>query len=223
MRLSPDPDPVAEKPPAKSRLKWRWEFLIFAVVAMVFFISWYENKQKEDNIAQDQALQTAGTGAPAAQDTVYQQAAKLEEQGHFNKAIPLLDQACNAGNVQACSELGNLFAWAPHLTPEDSVTQDFPRAIKLLTKACDAGNVEGCGHLASIYDTGEGVPEDLPKAAALNAKACDGGIATACNNLGVATMHGAGVPKDKEKARQLLKKACDLGSDAACQWLKQLP
>lgn len=222
-RLSPAPEPAAEKPKAKRGLKWRWEFLIFAVVAMVFFISWYENKQKEDKIAQDQSLQTDGTGTPAPQDTVYQQATKLDGQGHFNKAIPLLDQACAAGNIQACSELGNLLAWGPHFTPEDSVTQDFPRAIKLLTKACDAGNAEGCGHLASIYDSGEGVPEDLAKAAALNAKACDGGIATACNNLGVATMHGAGVPEDKEKAGQLLKKACDLGSDAACRWLKQLP
>jgi serine/threonine protein kinase len=232
MRLSLDPEPAAEKPPAKRGLKWRWEFLLFAVIAFIFFVSWWENKRKQDQAIEDQPVQTAdtsqpqppaGTGASGPQDPNYQQAEKLVVQQKYKSAIPLLDQACTAGNAPACSELGNLFVWGPHATEAESVSQDFPRALKLLTRACDAGNAEGCGHLASMYDSGEGVAMDTTKAAALNTKACDGGIATACNNLGAALFHGAGVPEDKDKSRQAFKRGCDLGSQAACDWLKQSP
>ena len=224
-------EPKREKAAAKKGLKMRWEFLLFLIVGMVFFISWWENRQKEDQIAADQAVQNAltGTAQPAAgtgnagQGPLTQQAKAMTDQGHFKAAIPLLDQACTAGDAQACSDLGGLYVWGPHFTEADTVTQNFPRALKLLGKACEAGNASGCGKLGLMYDQGQGVTTDLAKAAVFYARACDGNYAEACNNLGVATQNGAGVAVDKDKARQLWKKGCDLGSEAACDWLKQTP
>jgi serine/threonine protein kinase len=224
-RLSPElePKPEAEKP--KRRAKWLPEVIIAAVVLMVFFFSWQESRTRDANLSSASPTQEAsGTESQpqSAQDAIYQQAKALSDQGHYKNAIPLLDQSCKSGDMQACSDLGHLYDWAPHFTDADSVTQDFPRAVKLLTKACDAGNAEGCLGLGFSYDQGRGVPRNSTRAAALYTKGCDGGNAAACNNLGVQLMDGMGVPKDKEKARQVLQKGCSLGDNTACEWLKQL-
>lgn len=231
-RLSPEMEPEAKKP--RRGVKWLPEAIIAVVVAMVFFFSWQESKNRDANLSSGSPTQTTsgtesqpatGTGSSStqsSQDPIYMQAKALSDQGHFNKAIPLFDQACKAGDMQACSELGHLYEWAPHFTEADSVTQNYPRALKLLTTACDAGNADGCTYLGSMYDVGNGVPEDLTRAAALYTKGCDGNNATACNNLGVALMYGAGVKEDKEKARQVLNKGCSLGDQTACVWLTKL-
>jgi serine/threonine-protein kinase len=226
-RLSPEllPDEEAEEIMPRRRAKWLPEAIIVTVVLIVFFVSWQESRNRDANLSSVTPTQiTSGTGTSGSQseqNPIYQQAKSLSDQGHFRKAIPLLDQACKAGDVQACSDLGHLYEWAPHFTEADSVTQNFPRALKLLAKACDAGNADGCTNLGSMYDVGRGVPEDLTRAAALYTKGCDGGNGAACNNLGVQLMHGMGVPEDKEKARQILKKGCSLGDRTACDWLTQ--
>jgi hypothetical protein len=222
-RLSPEVKPVEVK--TRRKTKWIPEVIIVAVVLMVFFFSWSESSTRDANLSSATPTQGASeteSRPQSAQDSLYQQAKSLSDQGHFRTAIPLLDQACTAGDAQACSDLGHLYEWAPHFTEADSVTQDYPRALKLLAKACDAGNADGCTHLGSLYDVGRGVPEDLTRAAALYTKGCDGGNGAACNNLGVALMHGAGVTEDKDKARQILKKGCSLGDQSACDWLGRL-
>ncbi|MGD0293785.1 MAG: serine/threonine-protein kinase [Terracidiphilus sp.] len=232
-RLSPEPEtePETEKP--RRGPKWIPEIIIVAVVLMVFFFSWQESRNRDSSLSSGSPAQTSsGTESyqhpyikPAEQpqqDAIYQQAKALSDQGHYKKAVPLLDRACKAGDAQACSDLGHLYQWGPHFTEADSVTEDYSRALKLLTKACDAGNADGCTNLGSLYDLGSGVPQNFTRAAALYSKGCDGGNAVACNNLGVQLMHGAGVPEDKEKARQILQKGCSLGEQSACDWLKQL-
>ena len=219
--LIPEPEPDEVMP--RRRAKWLPETIIAAVVLMVFFFSWQESRTRDANLSSATPAQTSSGSQPQSlQDPIYQQAKTLSDQGHFKKAVPLFDRACKAGVVQACSELGHLYEWAPHFTEADSVTQNYSRAMKLLTTACDAGNADGCTYLGSMYDVGSGVPEDLSRAAALYSKGCDGNNATACNNLGVALMYGAGVPQDKEKARQVLKKGCSLGDQTACTWLTKL-
>ncbi|HEY1210007.1 MAG TPA: serine/threonine-protein kinase [Terracidiphilus sp.] len=234
-RLSPEAEPEEEPEAVKPRRgpKWLPEVIIAAVVLMVFFFSWQESSNRDANLSPAKPVQHFGTETqPAARtgasdvqcslDAICHQAETLSDQGHFKKAIPLLDRACNAGIAQACSDLGHLYDWAPHFTEADSVTQNFPRAMKLLAKACDAGNADGCTYLGSLYSLGRGVPEDLTRAAALYSKGCDWNNGVACNNLGVALMHGTGVQEDKNKAREVLKRGCALGNDAACDWLKQL-
>jgi serine/threonine-protein kinase len=224
-RLSPElhtmPETEAKKP--RRRAKWLPEVIIVAVVLMVFFFSWRQSRTRDSNLSSVTPTQTSsGTEAQPAQDTIYQQAKSLSDQGHYRQAIPLLDQSCNTGDMQACSDLGHLFDWAPHFTDADSVTQDFSRAVKLYTKACDAGNADGCLGLGFSYDQGRGVRQDQIRSAALYTKACDGNNSAACNNLGVQLMNGMGVKEDKVRAREVLQKGCSLGDQTACEWLKQL-
>jgi serine/threonine-protein kinase len=235
-RLSPEqpPDAVAEAIKPRRGAKWLPEVLIAAVVLMVFFFSWEQSHNRDANLSSATPAQTSSgtesqppphTGASDPQcslDAICQQGKTLSDQGHYKKAVPLFEQACKAGVMQACSELGHLYDWAPHFTDADSVTQDFPRAVKLYTQACDAGNADGCLGLGFSYDQGRGVLQNSTRAAELYSKACDGNNAAACNNLGVQLMNGMGVPKNKEKAHDVLLRGCSLGSDTACEWLKQL-
>jgi serine/threonine protein kinase len=221
--LIPEPEPDAEVEKPRRRAKWLPEVVIAAIVLMVFFFSWQQSRTRDANLSSATPTQTSsGTEAQSAQDTVYQQATSLSDQGHFRKAIPLYDQSCKAGYTQACSDLGYLYVLGSHSTDADSVTQDYPRAMKLFTKACDAGNANGCYRLGFLYDQGFGVAQSFARAAEYYTKACDGNEVTACNNLGVQLMHGAGVPEDKEKARQMFQKGCSLGDQTACEWLKKL-
>jgi serine/threonine-protein kinase len=220
-RLSPELDTELKADAIKPRrgAKWLPEAIIAAVVLMVFFFSWQQSKDRDANLSAAPLTQGAsGTESQpqSAQDPIYQQARTLTGQGHFKKAIPLLDKACNAGDAQACSDLGHLYDWAPHFTVADSVTQNYPRAMKLYTKACDAGNADGCYGLGFLYDQGFGVPQSFARAAEYYTKACDGNNSAACNNLGFAYRNGAGVTEDKDKARQLLQKACSLGNPSSC-------
>ncbi len=220
-RLSPELEPEAIKP--RRGPNWIPEAIIVAVVLMVFFFSWQESRTRDANLSSGSPTQTStGSQPQSSQDPIYQQAKALSDQGHFKKAIPLFDQACKAGVAQACSELGSLYIWGPHISNGDSVIQDFPRALNLFTKACDVGNADGCFYLGDMYDLGRGVHQNFSRAAEYYTKACDGNNAAACNNLGVQLMHGAGVKEDKEKARQVLQKGCSLGEQSACEWLKQL-
>jgi serine/threonine protein kinase len=219
--LPPDAETEAEKP--KRRAKWLPEAVIAVVVLMVFFFSWSESRNRDANLSAVTPTQTSsGTDAQSSRDIMYQQAKSLCEQGHYRQAIPLYDQVCKAGDMQACSNLGHLYDWGPHFSEADSVTQNFPHALKLLTRACDGRNADGCTNLGSLYDLGRGVRVDLTRAAALYTYGCDGGVAIACNNLGFAYKNGAGVTEDKEKARQLLQKACSLGNQSSCDSVNHL-
>jgi len=235
-RLSPDLDaePKADAVKPRRGSKWIPEVIIAVVVAAVFFFSWQQSKNRDAILSSATPTQTSSgtesqpasrTGAFSTQsslDPIYQQARTLTGQGHFKKAIPLLDKACNTGDAQACSDLGHLYDWGPHFSKEDSVTQNYPRAMKLYTKACDAGNADGCYGLGFLYDQGFGVPQSFARAAEYYTKACDGNNSAACNNLGFAFRNGAGVTEDKEKARQLLQKACSLGNQSSCDSLNHL-
>jgi hypothetical protein len=59
----------------------------------------------------------------------------------MNKAGSLYDRACQGGNAQGCSNLGNL------LVQGLGVTQDTARGIELLRKGCKMGNEWGCNEL----------------------------------------------------------------------------
>jgi serine/threonine protein kinase len=227
----PDTEPEAEKP--RRGPKWLPEVIIAAVVLMVFFFSWQESRNRDANLSPAKPVQQFGTetqpatrtGTPDVQcslDAVCHQAESLSDQGHYKKAIPLLDRECNAGVAQACSDLGHLYDLGPHSSVTDSVTQDIPHALNLYTKACDAGNADGCNSLGFLYNQGRGVPQDFSRAADLYSKGCDKGNGTACYNLASQLMNGDGVKEDKEKARQVLLRGCSWGNNAACEWLKQL-
>jgi TPR repeat protein len=134
----------------------------------------------------------------------------------YEEARPLLQKACDGGNMAGCARLGHLFDYG------QGVTQDSLRAISLYEKACDAGEMSGCGELSGFYNNGAGVAQDYSRARMLAKKACDGGDMPGCVRLGYLYDSGQGGTQDYLQERSLYQKACDHGNMWGCSSLGYL-
>ena len=129
--------------------------------------------------------------------------------------VQSLQDACDAGNVGRCVDLGVRYANGQGATKDES------RAVQLFQKGCDGGNAAGCSNLGVMYGKGQGVTKDESRAAQLFQKGCDGGNAAGCNTLGFMYENGQVVPKDEGRAAQLYQKACAMGLAEACAKVKK--
>ena len=85
-----------------------------------------------------------------------------------------VQQDCDSGDMQGCTDLGVMYATGA------GVTRDDARAVSLYQRACDGGEMRGCFNLGLIYRTGAGVTRDDARARSLYRQACDGGLPEAC-------------------------------------------
>jgi eukaryotic-like serine/threonine-protein kinase len=260
--------PEWEQPSQRKRFFWLGPALIVAVVLLVMFLSWQENRNRTPGPVIDSAAQQPmnsqpqkdANDAPARQPVqakpdraaIERQAVALFKRERYEAAAPLLEQACAAGNAEACSDLGFMYEFNEGVAQdypravalytkgcaagssagcdelglmyenEIGVTRNFSQAVTLFSKACDAGDVRGCAYLGGLYWHGNGVEQNYQMAAKLNQRACDGGYAASCGWLGELYRDGNGVSKDTEKARELLNEACSKGAEFACDEAKQL-
>jgi len=120
------------------------------------------------------------------------------------------DRQCAAGDLEACRNLGILYAEGTGVSP------DPPRATKLFAQACNGGNLPSCNHYALALAEGMGTERQPAKAVDVYQRACDGGYKLACRNLGLMLRDGRGVPADLVRADALLDKACKGGVPLAC-------
>ncbi len=157
--------------------------------------------------------QQANAARPAEQ--AYEEGEMLAAQQQFDKARPLLEQACNAGSANGCASLGYMYE-APQ-----GIAQDYNKAAVFYGKACALGVVASCTSLGILYEYGHGVTQDYKQAGANYQKGCDGGYASGCSYLGDLYLRGHGVAKDPAHGRQLLQKGCDLGDQWGCDELKK--
>ena len=125
-------------------------------------------------------------------------------------AVVLSQQACDAGDMQACDDLGLRYESGL------DVTQDLARAVSLFQRACDGELMLGCNHLGSMYRTGAGVVQDLGTAVSLYQRACDGGMMESCANLAISYERGDGVTADVATAASLYRRACEAGVTWTC-------
>jgi TPR repeat protein len=88
-------------------------------------------------------------------------------------ARALYHSACEAQNLRACGNLGEL------LLREGSRARESGRAISLLRTSCDGGGRRACDQLRRAYRNGDGEPRDSTPATALF-DACSAGYAPAC-------------------------------------------
>lgn len=160
-----------------------------------------------------QLEQQANAARPAEQ--AYEEGEMLAAQQQFEKARPLLEQACNAGSANGCASLGYMYD-APQ-----GVAQDYQKASVFYGKACALGVASSCTSLGILFEYGHGVTKDYVQASANYQKGCDGAYASGCSYLGDLYLRGRGVAKDAAKGRQLLQKGCDLGDQWGCDELKK--
>jgi len=141
------------------------------------------------------------------------QASKYVAAGDYVRAVPLLTQACNGGNMRSCTSLGIAYWYG-----RGGLTMDVARSVQLYTQACNGGDMLGCTNLGLAYEYGPGgLTMDVARAVQLYTQACNGGDMFGCNNLGAAYEYGrGGLTMDVARAVQLYTQACNGGSMRGC-------
>ena len=143
----------------------------------------------------------------------FSQGKALYDQKRYEAARPLLEKACEGGEMAGCDSLGLLYEG------DQGVPQDFSLARTFFQKACDGGFMDACSRLGFLFYNGQGVSKDYYKAFTLYQKACDGGSMDGCDSLGNLYRDGQGVNQDFAQARTLYQKACDGGDMGGCTYV----
>jgi TPR repeat protein len=132
----------------------------------------------------------------------------------YEKALRLLQPACDAKVGRACSCLGGMN------TSGNGVPKDRNKATQFYRTACELAELRGCRGLAAFYQAGEGgLPKDMKQGFDLYKKACDGGLASGCSWVANSYLRGYGVSKSRESACTFAQKACDGNDGMGCEQL----
>jgi len=214
-QLSPEPPVVDEREiKPKKGLRWRWEYLIVAIVAMVFYFSWQKTQDGKKELEQSERLQQS---AQVPADDPRAAAARAAEQGDalmkqekYADAAPLYQQACQGGYPSGCASLASLYQNG------FGVPKDVKRANTLLTNSCEASVPDACVILGVNYDAGTGTKIDHAEARRLFSQACEAGDDLGCVNLALGYKNGTIGKPDPAKAVETLTNACNRGLNSSC-------
>jgi TPR repeat protein len=123
----------------------------------------------------------------------------------YAKALPLLQKAAEAGNVEAMRNLGSLYAngWG--------VTMDWAESHRWYQKAAEAGDIDGMRSLDAMFYHGLGRASNYAQALEWFQKAANDEDMQSMYNLGVLYEHGRGVTQDHAQARYWFQKAAQAG------------
>ncbi|HME57545.1 MAG TPA: chitobiase/beta-hexosaminidase C-terminal domain-containing protein, partial [Terracidiphilus sp.] len=144
--------------------------------------------------------------AKPPEPSAYDQGKAAFDSEQYDKARPLLTQACDGGELNACNYLGYIYANGLGIPP------DTETARKIYQKSCDGGHLRGCLGLGTLDQNDHRYAE----ARKYFNKACDGKLYDACKYLGDLYAQGLGGPPDKQKAREIYQEACDGKVAEAC-------
>jgi uncharacterized protein len=100
------------------------------------------------------------------------------------RAVELLQLACRAGSMAACSDLSSHY-----FLGTGGVERSDAKGIELLTRACDHGHSSSCFVLGLRHRKGVSVPKNEGKALEYLKKACDGGDKMGCEQLSKSPAH----------------------------------
>lgn len=144
--------------------------------------------------------------------------------GNTKEGAAAYEQACEAGNSLACTNLGYVYEHG------EGVAKDLASAVRLYKlgckgSSCAAPNNLGCVNLGRFYRDGIGVDADPRRALQLFRDVCDrtavddedaGHIARSCSLAGTLMLFGKDVPRDSPRALALLEKGCDGDDTFGC-------
>jgi TPR repeat protein len=122
---------------------------------------------------------TADDQADHAAQT-YEKALAAYNRGDLPGALPLFQEAAEAGSADAQAWLGYLLDFA----------EDNTEAVRWYRAAAEQGSKEGLAGLADMYAKGEGVEKDLHEARLLYEEAADAGHGRAARVLAYAYEEG---------------------------------
>ena len=177
---APLPDPAAEPAhplkaaPVSGRSRipvWAWGGIAVLVLALAAVVATHSGLGAH---TASKASPAPATNAPQDRGS---QAHTLIGQKRFAEALPLAQQACNGGDMYACTDLGLLYEQG------QGVAQDYVQARSFFLKACQGGSTYGCNEMGLAYLSGWGVPKDNAQARSWFQKGCDGGNNWSCEEL----------------------------------------
>ena len=144
--------------------------------------------------------------------------------GNTKEGAAAYEQACDAGNSLACTNLGFIYQNGEGL-PKD--LREAARLYKLGCRgsSCAAPNNLGCVNLGRFYRDGIGVEPDPRHALQLFREVCErkpvdaedaGHIARSCSLAGTVMLYGKDVPRDSPRALALLERGCASNDTFGC-------
>lgn len=123
-------------------------------------------------------------------------------------------QACEQGDVEACSAIANRHYDAGQ---DEDDPEEFALAVPYLKKACELGDGLSCNRMGIIYDEGFGnVEEDNALGQLYYQKACDAGNSYGCNNSAYKRSLGYIYPPGEQGPSKLAVSKCGRGNPRSC-------
>jgi len=183
-----------------------------ATIAAVFALAIASATADADAGGQRDAT-AAGVDCGSADDCLQKATARDNPQAAakdgYERAALLYERACDQGNAQACTRIGELLSSGLFFVGDDK------RRLALFEKACSQGYAPACYPAGHAHFRGSrtpgAFPRDYAKAAAFFDKGCSLGEGGCCHSLAELTRDGKGVKKDKRRAAALFKRAKTLG------------
>lgn len=125
--------------------------------------------------------------------------------GDYKKAFDCWHRAANAGDTDAQSWLGSLYANGEGVEVNDQA------ALKWYLKAAEQGNHMAQANVGAFYFMGRGTAKNPQEAVRWLTAAAEGADQNGLFNLGVLYSKGEGVPLDNAKAAEMYRRAAELG------------
>ena len=108
---------------------------------------------------------------------LYAEGKRYLDAKEYTKALPVLQEAAEAGNAEAMNQLGELYRYGR------GVSQDYGQARRWFQRAADAGNVWAMVNLGWLYENGRGVAQSPTQALYWYQKAVDAGASWASGDI----------------------------------------
>lgn len=144
----------------------------------------------------------------SAQNSDAESGARLYNQENYSAALPHLQRAAKAGNIQSFFYLGQIYRLGL------GTEKDFTAAMNMYKRGADKGNA-GCLYgLALLYYDGSGVAKNLSTAFSYAKKAADMDYPAACCAVCIMYGSGLGTSKDMKQAVVYGEKAFELGDNS---------
>ena len=104
------------------------------------------------------ALLAALLGCTDRVDALYRRGLDLYEKKQYDKALPFISEAAEAGNTDGMSVLGAMYLFGR------GVQEDGRKAEFWLKRAARSGQIDAQSILGIMYATGQGVARNIPEA-----------------------------------------------------------
>ena len=155
----------------------------------------------------------SGEALYATQNSDAETGISLFQSKNYTAALPHLQRAAKAGNIQVLSYLGYMYEKGL------GTTKNYTSAFNMYKRGADNGDAECMYWLGRLHANGLGVTANQAKAFALFKQSADLNYAYAANRTSYCYRTGNGTEKNLSEAIRYAKKACELGDMDSCEWL----